>query len=320
MSSANLQATISAAVLPYLDGGSVHEKWLNCARDYPWYPLPFLMLAKNKETAMVQKANLWFSDPNRLHWLLNATDPQEDSWLKEQIELQLTNNTQYVEEEQVISFDQGETSGDIAVESNIINASETELPVVQDAFTEEKSTNFQTTENIELEPVTTVNVDPFLNGELNAGHLERLNGRIESAVNGIMPANPEDALPAPAEKEPMLFEPYHSVDYFASMGIKVDLNEVPKDTFDRQLKSFTQWLKTMKKVTIPEAAAADPLVEAQANQSNVNKEIVTEAMAQVLVKQGKHEKAAEIYQKLLLLHPEKSVFFAAQIEQLKNIQ
>ena len=116
----------------------------------------------------------------------------------------------------------------------------------------------------------------------------------------------------------MLFEPYHSVDYFASMGIKVDLSEVPKDTFDRQLKSFTQWLKTMKKVTIPEAATADPLVEAQANQSNVNKEIITEAMAQVLVKQGKQEKAAEIYQKLLLLHPEKSVFFAAQIEQLKN--
>ena len=77
----------------------------------------------------------------------------------------------------------------------------------------------------------------------------------------------------------------------------------------------------MKKVTVQEPSrVTDPVVEAQANASVSGKEIITEAMAQVLEKQGKYQKAVEIYEKLLLLHPEKSSFFAARIEELKNKQ
>jgi hypothetical protein len=47
------------------------------------------------------------------------------------------------------------------------------------------------------------------------------------------------------------------------------------------------------------------------------KEVVTEAMAEVWVKQGHNEKAAEIYRKLSLQNPSKSSYFAAKIDQLK---
>ena len=41
-------------------------------------------------------------------------------------------------------------------------------------------------------------------------------------------------------------------------------------------------------------------------------------MAAVLAKQGKLAKAIELYQKLSLMNPSKSAYFAAKIEQLKD--
>jgi tetratricopeptide (TPR) repeat protein len=119
----------------------------------------------------------------------------------------------------------------------------------------------------------------------------------------------------------LLFQPYHTVDYFASQGIKVDAMLQATNRFDRQLMSFTQWLKTMKRLQQQDVSKPnDPRVDAQADASVAAKEVVTEAMAEVLEKQGKHDQAIDLYSKLTLLHPEKSVFFAARIENLKQLK
>jgi hypothetical protein len=47
-------------------------------------------------------------------------------------------------------------------------------------------------------------------------------------------------------------------------------------------------------------------------------EFVTETMAKIYVEQEKYDKAISIYEKLCLLKPEKSVFFASRIADLKN--
>lgn len=123
------------------------------------------------------------------------------------------------------------------------------------------------------------------------------------------------------KSEELLFEPLFVTDYFAAQGIKLSEEALTGDKLGKQLKSFTEWLKTMKKVNgnrLQESTKIDKTVEKLAEKSNIETEVITEAMADVFVKQGKLEKANEIYQKLSLHNPAKSSYFANKIELLKE--
>ena len=126
-----------------------------------------------------------------------------------------------------------------------------------------------------------------------------------------------------ALKDELVFEPYHTVDYFASQGIKIKEEEKPVDKFGKQLKSFTDWLKTMKRLPITDlkntpVTQAEQKVEALAENSLADRHVITESMAAVWEKQGNAQKAIEIYEKLSLLEPTKSAYFAARIAELKK--
>ena len=49
-------------------------------------------------------------------------------------------------------------------------------------------------------------------------------------------------------------------------------------------------------------------------------EILTETLAEIYAQQEIYKKATEIYEKLILLYPEKSAYFASLIEKVKNIK
>ena len=130
--------------------------------------------------------------------------------------------------------------------------------------------------------------------------------------------------PIDSSRTKPIFEPYYSVDYFASQGIRFKEEDKPTDKFGRQLKSFTEWLKAMKRlpadaVTSSATSSIEQKVEQMAEHSLQDRHVVTEAMAEVWEKQGNTTKANEIYDKLSLLDPSKSAYFATKIEDLKKI-
>jgi hypothetical protein len=118
------------------------------------------------------------------------------------------------------------------------------------------------------------------------------------------------------------FEPLHTVDYFASQGIKITEEPVTTDKLGNQMKSFTAWLKSMKKLHLSKVEEQDAdterIIQNSAEESNINTEVLTEAMAEVLIKQDKREKAIEMYNKLSLINPSKSAYFATKIESIKS--
>ncbi len=125
-----------------------------------------------------------------------------------------------------------------------------------------------------------------------------------------------------AAKLPSETEPYHTVDYFASQGIK--LSQEAQDRLTIKVRRFTDWLKQMKSINPkPADLGTDPEMEHKvqdnAASSNEPKEVVTETMAEVLIKQGKIDQAIQLYIKLSFLDPHKSAYFAAQIENLKGL-
>lgn len=156
--------------------------------------------------------------------------------------------------------------------------------------------------------------DPFwldyqLHDEKDMGkfHLEPNENRMETAE----------------ELPPLLvpIEPYHTIDYFASQGIKLSKEE-EKDELGKKVKSFTAWLKTMKRLQ-PEPENISVKDAAVFSDSPVTaldsiEPILTESMAEVYLKQGLAEKAIEIYQKLSLQNPANSHIFATRISSIKE--
>lgn len=151
-------------------------------------------------------------------------------------------------------------------------------------------------------------------------------------------------------------QPASSEDYFLQQGIKVsndipDFAETPANEQTEEEKalmvvmSFAEWLKHISSKSIKakeeeadkkalktmwqqqKLAAAieeesdeipEQVFEMAVNSIARKDELVSESFANVYAKQGKFEKAIEMYQKLSLLYPEKNAYFAAKIETLQK--
>jgi hypothetical protein len=147
------------------------------------------------------------------------------------------------------------------------------------------------------------------------GQMQELSERFEEHQKSLSAFNAKNA-------DSIVFTPYHMVDYFASQGIKLVLEDNPPDQFGKQLKSFTDWLKVMKKLPLQHPPGKEDEKENEqirhfAAHSIEERDVLTESMAEVLAKQGMYENAIALFQKLSLIYPPKSAYFASRIEQLK---
>jgi hypothetical protein len=276
------RAHIATALRNLLPADKKEASWGYLASQFPWYGMVHMLRAAEHpdDEALLQKAALYAPDVLRLH-----------GWIHLQESILSPLPPQEEDTEGAGNFAVKEGDAPLENEENRVAEMETEIKSgdveIERDDAPEESQQDQTDSDTPLK----------LPG------LANLKEKVVSDVTELP------------------LEPYHSVDYFASQGIKIE-NRIPgkeETALDKQVKSFTDWLKTMKRLKYqPATEYIDPLVETQAKKSLDQKEIVTEAMAEVWVKQGKFTEAAQVYARLMLLYPEKTPYFAARLQELNS--
>jgi hypothetical protein len=322
--------------------------------DHPYSSVGHWLLAKKvhdtapeRATAQSASAATWFNNPLWLHWTLQEHEPVAETLLIPSLpkEEPVTARTIVAPEPQQ---PEAETSADLPQPAAV----ETVAPIVEETPAPQEvaaaTPVAEETEPLETEifipgvaePVSLIEETPapaaVAESPIEAVAPEVPETPAETpapvAETPQIPAIPKTGLldnfkPVISESEEPVFEPYHTIDYFASQGIKLRQEDL-KDKLGKQLKSFTEWLRSMKRIapTQSEEILPNPFdenmqqsIQEIAGHSVEGKDVVTEAMAEVWVKQGSKQKAIAIYEKLSLLNPAKSPYFAARIEQIKAL-
>jgi len=277
------------------------EELENLADENPYFaPAQYALLNKLKEKdydkyqAQFQKAILYYHDPLSFDQFINEENYSFDFANIHEPEIALP-----IEAEKEI---------EIQEDLETVKTEESEPAFVEDVQGNEEVLAESPKEN-----------EIIIEGaikEMNSENVER------EIITEEKPTTPIIATETSQPDTGLVFEPYHTVDYFASQGIKLSQEEAPKDKFGKQLKSFTEWLKTMKKLPVsdqvkPLDIRSEQKVENLAAHSLDSEEVYTETMAEVWSQQGNNEKAIEIYNKLSLINPSKRAYFAAKIDSLK---
>ncbi len=86
-----------------------------------------------------------------------------------------------------------------------------------------------------------------------------------------------------------------------------------------QIEIIENFIKTQPSITKNKLATPPPSSTDLAEKSLVyGDNIISETLVEILLKQGKKDKAIEVLKKLIWKFPQKKAYFAAQIEELKN--
>ena len=334
------------------------EKLRTLATGYPFFPVAQFFLAKKlKEeyddnfVSQSHKAVLYFHNPLLFDLLLNTEWPAENASpqkektglpAKEEFTTSATSFTQgkTIQEPIVQTFAEGENKNFVDFENSAPeNSKDSEDPLTslgksflktfpennEATVTENDANNTELKEGTFAEPDDLYDAGKLIKSTENLSPAEEPDEheRMFRSIKAMLDSTAEDA-EVSSENTEIPLDPYYTIDYFASQGIKLDLEVNPQDKLGQNLKKFTQWLRHMKKLGPEDAkveienSEAEADVQKMADSSNSVREVVTEAMAAVLEKQGKKSKAIELYNKLSFLNPDKSTYFAAQIEKLKG--
>ena len=86
----------------------------------------------------------------------------------------------------------------------------------------------------------------------------------------------------------------------------------------RLIDDFMSNLDTQQERPLPPKEKKQPNEDLSGGSTSFDDDLVTETLAKLCIKQGKIDKAIEIYRKLIWKFPQKKTYFAARIEELTN--
>lgn len=316
--------TITPVYASSIDGKVTVEELRRKEEEFPFCSvIQFHLLQALKETdpeqyvLQAQKASVYFPDVYKLNWHLFLASGKptvsEKSSPESFAPLELVED-EHVEKESLLFMPP------VANEEEIIN-DHTDLNIEPE---DEVIESELPANEMQLENVEAARENDGLKNEGKPGDeaIALSDAEMAHTLALEMIANASKQQDVPPE-EAIVYEPLYTKDYFASQGIKLSEETLTKDKLGKQMKSFTEWLKTMKKINPDKQPEPDDVVDKQiqfiAEKSNKTDDVVTEAMADVLLLQGKHQKAIEMYEKLSLINPAKSAYFAAIIQVIKKV-
>jgi tetratricopeptide (TPR) repeat protein len=94
--------------------------------------------------------------------------------------------------------------------------------------------------------------------------------------------------------------------------------EKEKEEEEDQKALKTMWQKEKLAAALEEENEEIPegVFEMAVNSIKIEDDLASESLAEILIKQGKFDKAIEMYRKLSLRNPQKNTYFATKIEKL----
>ncbi|GAA4298521.1 hypothetical protein [Nibribacter koreensis] len=119
--------------------------------------------------------------------------------------------------------------------------------------------------------------------------------------------------------KPYYFQPDLILEHVKGNGAMEQVVK-PVTKLDVQLSIIDQFLKSNPKLKSMAhlQQKSEPQEDLSAKSSKIKKNLASENLALIFIKQGKHKKALKIYEQLIVKFPEKKSYFAEQIEKLRN--
>jgi tetratricopeptide (TPR) repeat protein len=105
-------------------------------------------------------------------------------------------------------------------------------------------------------------------------------------------------------------------EYFSSEELGF-LDEIPDNDGNLEGDLIIKFIKESPKITPCNETVAQDL---DIDNSMDNSSIASETLAEIFLSQGLYEQSIECYNKLILLNPEKSIYFARKINEIRNIK
>lgn len=244
---------------------------------------------------------------------------QEKEKAIEEITVKETETVTPKPEQPVISpADRLERSIKQTIEEAEENQKEEEVPVIvaSPVFTPSEKEEEKETDDIFTEPARTETEEKLEIGKpLDFDNSEKHSFQEWLQLSKLTPIKREETQEAETESE---IEPSENIIEDKKDEVIEETTDNNDDSLSKKLELIDKFIESSPKIIPTKGIAPPPAnIERSSRDSSL---LMTETLARVYLEQKKYQKAIQAYEILILKYPEKSVFFADRISDIKILQ